>query len=93
MQFPDHLLNLVLFHNKHLEYDSTVDNEVWCKRQGFTDWVSEEQKQKAIETNDCWLIRWHPKDQTRYTTIASGYEWLAAHDLEALLKAANQFKK
>ena len=47
------------------------------------DWVSEEQKQKAIATNDCWTLQWYP-----HTPV--GFYKMSAADLDVLLEAAGR---
>jgi hypothetical protein len=82
MQFPKHKASLILHHNDHLSYYKTVQQAVDDKDHGYSDdWVSEEQKQKAIKTNECWLLQWYPE-----TPI--GFCLLAACDLSVLLEAA-----
>jgi hypothetical protein len=48
-------------------------------------WVSPEQKQKAIDTNECWELHWYPD------TPVGSYTLLAA-ELDVLLAAANEVK-
>jgi hypothetical protein len=81
MKFPDHKAALHLTHNDHLSYYQTVAQSIETGDHGYCDWVSEEQKQKAIDTNDCWFIQWYPE-----TPI--GFCLLAAADLDVLLEAA-----
>ncbi len=47
------------------------------------DWVSPEQKAKALETNEMWTLHWYPR-----TTV--GFSVLHAADLDALLAKANE---
>lgn len=81
MDFPAHKASLHLVHNDHLSYYSTVENAVLQEDHGYTDdcWISEEQKQKAIVTNECWYIQWHPETPV-------GFCCKSAADLEALLQ-------
>jgi hypothetical protein len=81
MKFPEHKASLHLTHNEHKSYYQTVAQAVEEQSHGYKDWVSEEQKQKAIETNDCWYLQWYPE-----TPI--GFNILAAADLDVLLQAA-----
>lgn len=83
MKFPDHKCSLILTHNGHLDYymsvaDAIQDGNFGCKDE---DWISEEQKQKAIDTNDCWTLQWYP-----HTPV--GFNLMSAADLDLLLKAA-----
>ncbi len=81
MQFPPHKASLHLTHNDHLTYYQTVAQSIEGGYHGYVDWVSEEQKQKAIDTNDCWFVQWYP-DTPR------GFCILAAADLDVVLEAA-----
>lgn len=85
MRLPDHKAALFLTHNSHLNYYETVVQAIERMEYGYNDWVSEEQKRKAIETDDCWFIQWYPN-----TPIGS--YTLAAADLEVLLDAACKVK-
>ncbi len=81
MIFPKHEASLTLHHNEHKSYYQTVQQSIDRDDHGYDDWVSEEQKQKAIDTNDCWFLQWYPN-----TPI--GFNTLAAADLDVLLDAA-----
>lgn len=83
--FPSHKASLTLTHNQHKDYYLTVAKSVEDGDHGYTDdcWVSEEQKQKAIETDECWTLQWYPE-----TPI--GFCLLSAADLDVLLEAANR---
>lgn len=45
------------------------------------DWVSDDEKAKAIATNSAWTIQWYPHTQV-------GFHRMSASSLSALLKAA-----
>lgn len=79
MIFPNHKASLHLVHNNHKDYYATVEESVSKESHGYRDWISEEQKQKAIETNDCWYIQWYPDTPV-------GFCILAAADLDKLLE-------
>lgn len=83
INLPKHEASLSLTHNDHKGYYKTVQQAIDDGDHGYLDWISEKQKQKAIATNDCWIIQWYPS-----TPI--GFCILAAADLEALLEAANK---
>lgn len=78
LKFPEHKASLHLIHNQHKDYYMTVEDCVSAEEHGYVDWVNEEQKQKAIETNDCWYIQVYPE-----TPI--GFYLMAAADLNVLL--------
>lgn len=81
MRFPAHKAALHLVHNEHLNYYATVAQAIADADHGYVDWVSEEQKQKAIDTNDCWYLQWYPETPV-------GFCLMAAADLDVLLEAA-----
>lgn len=83
MKFPLHKASLHLTHNDHLSVYKTVAEAIEAKDFGYMDWVSDEQKQKAVQINECWFIQWYPE-----TPI--GFCILAAADLDVLLAAASQ---
>jgi hypothetical protein len=81
LKFPIHKASLHLTHNEHLAYYQTVADRINDSDHGYTDWVSPEQKQKAIDTNDCWTLQWYPNTPV-------GFNILSAADLDVLLQAA-----
>jgi hypothetical protein len=81
IEWPAHKASLHLTHNQHLAYYRTVAEAIEDGDHGMDDWVSEEQKQKAIATNDCWTLQWYPETPV-------GFCILAAADLDVLLAAA-----
>lgn len=87
MLFPDHKASLHLTHNDHKSCYQTVEQSIRDKDFGYAedDWVSEEQKQKAIVTNDCWTLQWYPDTPV-------GFYKMSAADLDVLLEAARQPK-
>lgn len=84
LKLPPHAASLILIHNDHKNSYLTVARAIERGEHGYADkcWVSPEQMQKAIETNDCWTLQWHPD-----TPI--GFHMLSAADLDILLEAAN----
>lgn len=86
INFPEHDCALHLVHNEHKSYYQTVAEWIAdCESRDFYwDWVSDEQKAKAIAANDCWTLQWYPR-----TPIGS--HCLAACDLEVLLEAARNW--
>lgn len=74
-----------LSHNQHLNYYQSVEECIRDEDCDYTDWVNEEQKQKAIENNDCWTLHWYPN-------TPNGFITLAAADLDVLLDAAKDLK-
>jgi hypothetical protein len=82
MKFPKHEAALMLCHNDHKNSYMSVSEAIANEDHGYTNWVSEEQKQKAIQTNDCWYIQWYPD------TPVGSYD-VAAADLYVLLEYVN----
>ena len=85
MEFPKHEASLHLTHNEHKSYYRTVAQSIEDDDHGYQGdcWVSPEQKQKAIDTNECWTLQWYPD-----TPI--GFCILSAADLDVLLDAARE---
>lgn len=80
--FPPHKASLSLEHNDHKSCYETV--EQWDLGFGdhpFYEWVSPEQRQKAIDTDSVWTLQWYPDTPV-------GFCALAAADLDVLLTAA-----
>jgi hypothetical protein len=82
--FPKHEASLHLTHNDHKGYYLTVRDAIEAGDHGYhyDDWVSDEQRQKAIDTNECWTLQWYPNTPV-------GFCLMSAADLSALLIAAN----
>lgn len=83
--FPRHEASLHLDHNQHKSYYLTVQQCIDNEDRGYTRdcWVSEEQRNKAIETNECWTLQWYPH-------TPGGFCLLSAADLDVLLAAAQE---
>jgi hypothetical protein len=85
LKLPRHECSLSLAHNQNRDYYETVQQYA----DGFADrgcpleWVSDEQKAKAVATNEIWVIQWYPDTPV-------GFIRLAACDLGVLLDAANE---
>lgn len=83
MKIPKHKASFHLTHNQHLVYYLTVAQSIANDDHGYQEdvWVSEEQKQKAIDTNECWTMQ-------VYTNSPGGFFLYSACDLGALLTYA-----
>jgi hypothetical protein len=83
IEWPKHEASLHLTHNDHKSVYRTVQESIDDESFGYCDddWVSPEQKQKAIDTNDCWTLQWYPDTPV-------GFCKLSAADLDVLLAAA-----
>lgn len=87
MNFPPHAAALHLTHNDHKSYYQTVAESVGRQDHGYrdNDWVSDEQKAKAIQTNDCWTLQWYPNTPV-------GFNLMSAADLDVLLAEAGKIE-
>lgn len=81
VEWPKHEASLHLTHNEHKAYYKTVAQAIEDGDHGMDEWVSEEQKQKAIATNECWTLQWYPDTPV-------GFCILAAADFDVLLEAS-----
>jgi hypothetical protein len=83
IEFPKHEAGLWLMHNDHKSVYRTVQQAINMEDHGYTlgCWVSPEQRQKAIDTNECWTLQWYPQ-------TPNGSCILSAADLDVLLTAA-----
>jgi len=83
IEWPRHEASLHLTHNQHKDYYRTVAEAIEDGDHGYQadNWISEEQKRKAIETNECWTLQWYPDTPV-------GFHIMSAADLDALLDAA-----
>lgn len=82
MKFPKHL-TLSLSHNDQKNSYCTVAEVVDQQDEYFRAdfWVSSEQREKAIATDDMWTLHWYPNTPV-------GFCVLHAADLDVLLVAA-----
>jgi len=56
MKFPEHKCGLYLTHNAHRDVYETVQD--YCS--DAEDFVSLEDRQKCIDTDECWELQWYP---------------------------------
>jgi hypothetical protein len=82
MKFPKHEASLRLAHNRHKDYYETVAQAIMGDTYGMDDWVSPEQREKALGTGEVWELVWCP-----HTPV--GFCKLRAADLDVLLAAAS----
>lgn len=57
LKFPRHNASLTLYHNDHKDGYESVEHYV---RDLCFDWVSDDQRSKALATNEMWRITWYP---------------------------------
>lgn len=78
MKLPAHIA-CALTHNEHRLHYQTVQGAIDDHLYEEEDWVSAEQRAKAIATNDCWTLHWYPDTPVGFC------ESIAA-DLDVLLE-------
>jgi hypothetical protein len=62
MKLPSHKAGLYLTHNQHKDYYETVEEHVnEYENISKDDFVSEEDYQKCVETNELWELQWYPE--------------------------------
>lgn len=70
-QFPHHEASLHLTHNQHKAYYWTVEEAILQGEHGYDDFITEEQKAKAIETNEVWTLQWYPDTPVSFCIVAA----------------------
>lgn len=81
IKFPRHAAGLHLTHNDHKSVYETVAQSIEDGRYDSDAFVSDEQREKAIATNECWELHWYPDTPV-------GFCVLLAADLDVLMAAA-----
>jgi hypothetical protein len=80
--FPEHKVSLTLEHNPGRVYYDNVRQWINLENYGAQcDWKNDEQKQRAIATDEVWTLNWYPR------TPVSSYS-IAAPTLRELLEFA-----
>lgn len=82
-RLPAHKAGLHIEHQPHLANYETVAE--WCESSRYAQWVSDEEKTKAIDSGEVWVLQWYP-----HTPI--GFNAIAASTLEALLVECDAMK-
>ena len=67
-KLPAHKCGLYLTHNEHRDYYETI--EQWLGSRDI-DWESDEAKQRAIGTDECWSLHWYPDTPIGSYTVAA----------------------
>lgn len=76
---PDHKCSLTITHNEHLDIYQTAGQVIHEQDLVFE---SDEQKKRAMATNELWIMQWYPE-----TPI--GFNRVAAPTLSELVKFAH----
>ncbi len=81
MKFPQHKGSLSLYHNEHKSVYVSVKDAIETKDLGYQDdqWISAEEKQRAIDTDECWSLQWYPETPVSFIVVS-------ASTLEALME-------
>ena len=80
MKLPKHKCELSITHNEHKSYYLSVKE--YLHEGDDIDWQSLEHKQRAIETDEIWQMRWYPETPV-------GFYSACAPTLEELLEFVN----
>jgi len=80
---PKHEASLTLEHNDHKSVYQTVAQYIQDNSIKDEEWLSIESKERAISTNELWVMQWYP-----HTAI--GFYRVAAPTLAELFECANQ---
>ncbi len=81
IKLPEHKCGLTLEHNDHKGYYQSVAD--YIDDNSRFQWPSDEEKQKAIDTNEIWTLHWYPETPV-------GFYAVAAASLDELLRFANK---
>ena len=83
MNLPSHKAGLYIIHNEHKDVYETVKQYIEGSHPAYNpdDFVSPEDMQKCIDTDDCWTIQWYPE-----TPI--GFHKVCGSSLEIVLTEA-----
>lgn len=84
-KFPKHKAGLRISHNEHKIYYQSIEQYIKDNEIDDSDWISLEEKQKAINTDSMWCIHVYPN------TPIGFYTWYAS-DFDTLLNYVNSKK-
>jgi hypothetical protein len=80
---PKHKCSLHLTHNQHKDYYETLERWLDSREgtdQAEFDWVSPEEREKAIREDSVWELQWYPDTPVgSYSIAASSLEALEAY--------------
>lgn len=72
-------ISLSIKFNRHAIYYETVEQWLASLPSGEPDWVSPEERQRAIDGNSVWECQWYPDTPVgSYSVAASSFETLMA---------------
>ena len=71
VMLPAHKCGLFITHNEHKDYYRTVAQEIEDDNSRHYDWVSPVEMQKAVETDEMWVLQWYPNTPIGFNCIAA----------------------
>lgn len=85
---PAHKVTFHLTHNQHLSYYETVEQMIASGHPAIDDhyFVSPEDRQRCIDTNEMWEAQWYPETPV-------GFHKICASSLEVLNTALAEHEK
>ena len=87
MKLPRHECGLYLTHNRHKDYYETVQEHLSHPSLEDDDYfISPEDKQKCIDTNEIWELQWYPDTPV-------GFYKVVGSTLDIVLEQANQIQE
>lgn len=69
IELPAHKGGLFLSHNEHRNYYEPLTS--WLKSRGPFDWESGAHRQRAIDTDECWVLQWYPNTPIGFLLVAA----------------------
>lgn len=70
LELPPHKCGLNLSHNEHRNYYQSL--AAWIDDQlGNLDWESDAHRQRAIDTDECWVLHWYPDTPVGFLRVAA----------------------
>jgi hypothetical protein len=77
--FPRHKCGLFLTHNEHRDFYQTAAEAIaeYEANEGSDCWASEDEKKRAIATDEIWRLQWYPETPVScYCVRAATFESL-----------------
>jgi hypothetical protein len=68
IDWPPHLGGLFVSHNPHKANYETL--EEWS-RDDVAEWVSDDERERAIATDSVWAIQWYPRTPIGFCCVAA----------------------
>lgn len=70
IQLPDHKCGLYLTHNEHRDYYDKLDQFI-ADHNLAGDFKSPEALQRALDTDECWVLQWYPNTPVGFFRVAA----------------------